>query len=114
MIIAIAKNGDYVAAHLGGCSAFTFVDIDGDKITANEVVDYPGYQAGSIPRFLHDRGVRYIMTGSIGTRAVELFRELDIEAITGINGKVTEKIDKINRELAALRVHIGTLDTGGG
>jgi predicted Fe-Mo cluster-binding NifX family protein len=114
MRIAIATDGDYVAAHLGGCSAFTLVDIDGNKVTAHEVIDYPGQQAGFIPRFLHDRDVRCIMTGSMGTRAVELFHELDIEAITGVNGKMTEKIDNIIRELEALRINIFTLDTGGG
>ncbi|MEN6321154.1 MAG: NifB/NifX family molybdenum-iron cluster-binding protein [Syntrophaceae bacterium] len=114
MRIAIAKDGDYVAAHLGRCSAFTLVDIDGNKVTTDEVIDNPGHQAGFIPRILHDRGVRCIMTGSMGTRAVELFRELDIEAITGVNGKVTNTIDKIIRELEALRINIVTLDTGGG
>jgi len=114
MRIAIATDGDYVAAHLGGCSAFTLVDIDGNKVTAHEVIDYPGQQAGFIPRFLHDRDVRCIMTGNMGTRTVELFREQDIDAITGVKGKVITTIDKIIRELAAIRVHIATLDTGGG
>ena len=55
----------------------------------------PENQPGFIPRFLHDRGVRCIVAGGMGPRAVELFRELDMEAIAGIDGKVTETIDKL-------------------
>jgi len=94
MRIAIATDGDYVAAHFGRCPAFTLVDINGNKITAREVIDNPGHQPGFIPRFLYDRGVRCIITGGMGARAVELFRELDMEAIAGIEGKVTETIEK--------------------
>ena len=95
MKIAIATDGEYVAAHFGRCPAFTLVDIEGNKITAREVIDNPGHQPGFIPRFLHDRGVRCIVAGGMGPRAVELFRELEMEAIAGIDGKVTETIDKL-------------------
>lgn len=94
MKIAIATDGEYVAAHFGRCPAYTLVNIDGNKITAREVIDNPGHQPGFIPRFLHDRGVRCIVAGGMGPRAVELFRELDMEAIAGIDGKVTEAIEK--------------------
>jgi predicted Fe-Mo cluster-binding NifX family protein len=90
MRIAIATDGEFVAAHFGRCPTYTLVDIDGKNITASEIIDNPGHQPGFIPRFLHDRDVRCIITGGMGARAVELFRELDMEAIAGINGKVTE------------------------
>jgi predicted Fe-Mo cluster-binding NifX family protein len=92
--IAIATDGEYVAAHFGRCPAFTLVDIDENRITACEVIDNPGHQPGVIPRFLHDRGVRCIIAGGMGVRAVELFRDLEIEAIAGIDGKVNEAIEK--------------------
>lgn len=94
MKIAIAPDGEYVAAHFGRCPAFTLVDIDENRITACEVIDNPGHQPGLIPRFLHDSGVRYIIAGGMGVRAVELFRDLEIEAIAGIDGKVNEAIEK--------------------
>ena len=95
MRIAIATDGEYVAAHFGRCSAYTLIDIDGHIITAREVIDNPGHQPGVIPQFLYDRGVRCIITGGMGARAVELFSELDMEAIVGIEGKVTEIIEKL-------------------
>ena len=94
MKIAIATDGEHVAAHFGRCPAFTLIDIDGNKITAHEVIDNPGHQPGFIPRFLHDRGVRCIITGGMGARAGELFRELDMEAIARIDGKVDDVIEK--------------------
>ena len=90
MKIAIATDGDNVAAHFGRRPAFTLLDIDGTTITAQEVIENPGHQPNFIPRFLYDRGVRCIITGGMGARAVEQFRELEMEAIAGINGKVSE------------------------
>jgi predicted Fe-Mo cluster-binding NifX family protein len=114
MRIAIATDGDYVAAHFGKCPTFTLVDVEENKITAQEVIDNPGHQPGFIPRFLHEKGVRYIMTGSMGTRAKELLRELDMEAITGVEGKVVKSLDKVIKELETLRAQTKTVDTGGG
>ncbi|MEN6321153.1 MAG: NifB/NifX family molybdenum-iron cluster-binding protein [Syntrophaceae bacterium] len=95
MRVAIATDGEFVAAHFGRCPAFTLIDIEGNTITAREVIDNPGHQPGVIPQFLYDRGVRCIITGGMGSRAVEMFSELDMEAIAGIEGKVTEIIDKL-------------------
>ena len=97
MRIAIATDGEYVAAHFGRCPAFTLIDIDGNANTAREVIDNPGHQPGFIPRFLYDRGVRCIIAGGMGPRAVDLFRELNMEAIVGVEGKVTTTIDKITK-----------------
>jgi predicted Fe-Mo cluster-binding NifX family protein len=94
MKIAIATDGEYVAAHFGRCPAFTLVDVDKDRITTCKVIDNPGHQPGYIPRFLHDMGVRCIITGGMGARAVQLFQELDMEAIAGIDGTVKETIEK--------------------
>lgn len=94
MRIAIATDGDYVAAHFGRCPAFTLVDIEGNTITVREVIENPGHQPGFIPRFLYDRGVRCIVAGGMGPRAVDLFRELNMEAIAGIEGKVTDTIER--------------------
>jgi len=95
MRVAIATDGDYVATHFGRCPAFTLVDIYGNKIKLQEVVENPGHQPGLIPRFLYEKGVRCIVAGGMGASAVELFRELDMEAISGIDGKVVETIDKL-------------------
>lgn len=95
MKIAIATDGDYVAAHFGRCPSFTLIDIDGKTITAREVIDNPGHQPGFIPRFLYDRGVRCIIAGGMGPRAVQLFQELEMEAIAGIDGTVSDTIAKV-------------------
>jgi predicted Fe-Mo cluster-binding NifX family protein len=70
------------------------VDLEGKIVKTREVIDNPGHQPGFIPRFLHDRGVRCIITGGMGPRAVQLFNELGMEAIAGIEGKVADTIDK--------------------
>jgi predicted Fe-Mo cluster-binding NifX family protein len=95
MRVAIATDGDSVATHFGRCPAFTLVDLYKNKIKLHEIVENPGHQPDFIPRFLHDRGVRCIVAGGMGARAVALFRELNMEAIAGIECTVSEAIDKL-------------------
>lgn len=103
MRIAIATDGEYVAQHFGRCPAFTLIEVDEGKVTAREIIGNPGHQPGYIPRFLHDRGVRCVIAGGMGPRAVDLFRELNMEAVVGIEGEVNKVIEKIAQ---------GTLEDG--
>ncbi|MBM4272502.1 MAG: dinitrogenase iron-molybdenum cofactor [Deltaproteobacteria bacterium] len=95
MKIAISTDGEYVSAHFGRCPTFTLVEIENDRIVAKEIVDNPGHQPGYIPRFLHELGVRCIIAGGMGPRASEIFRDLDMEAIVGVTGKVDDVVDKL-------------------
>ena len=103
MRVAISTDGDFVSAHFGRCPSFTIVDIENDKVTKKEVVDNPGHQPGFIPQFLHERGVNCIIAGGMGMRATGFFNELGIQAVVGVNGKIDEIIEKLQK---------GTLEGG--
>jgi len=103
MRVAISTDGDFVSAHFGRCPSFTIVDIENCKVTKREVVDNPGHQPGFIPQFLHEKGVKCIVCGGMGMRATELFKELGIQTIVGISGRIDEVIEKLQK---------GTLEGG--
>ena len=103
MRIAISTDGDFVSPHFGRCPSFTIVDIENDKVAKKEVVDNPGHQPGFIPQFLHERGVNCIIAGGMGMRATGFFNELGIQAIVGVNGRIDEVIEKLQK---------GTLEGG--
>ncbi len=95
MRIAISTDGDNVSAHFGRCPSFTLVDIENNKVEKKENVQNPGHQPGSIPKFLHEKGVKCIICGGMGARAVGFFEEFGIQTIVGISGKIDDVVKKL-------------------
>jgi predicted Fe-Mo cluster-binding NifX family protein len=95
MRVAISTDGEYVSAHFGRCPSYTIVDIENNKLIKKESVKNPGHEPGFIPQFLHERGVQCIVAGGMGMRATGFFQELGIQAVVGIDGKISEVIDKL-------------------
>jgi len=93
--VAISTDGDFVSAHFGRCPSFTIIDIEDGKIMNKQVVDNPGHQPGTIPQFLHERGVNYIVAGGMGQRAVGFFSEFGIKPIIGVSGRIDETVEKL-------------------
>jgi len=88
MKIAIASEGKMVAGHFGHCEGFTLFEEQNSKILSREYIANPGHKPGFLPNFLEDRGVNVIIAGGMGQGALELFREKNIEVITGAAGEV--------------------------
>ena len=97
MKIAISTDGEFVSQHFGRCPSFTIADIENNKLVKKEIVANPGHEPGFIPQFLHEKGVKCIVAGGMGQRAVGFFNELSIEAIVGISGKVDDVIEELKR-----------------
>lgn len=92
MKIAIASDNGYISEHFGRCPSYTLVDIEGKEIKNKEVVDNPGHEPGRIPAFLNEKGVKVIVAGGMGPRAVGFFQEYGIEVIIGARGLVNDAI----------------------
>lgn len=103
MRVAISTDGDFVSAHFGRCPSFTIVDIENGEIKKKEILQNPGHQPGSIPQFLHGRGVECIVAGGMGHRATDFFSEYGIQAILGVAGSIEEVLEKLRK---------GTLEGG--
>jgi len=94
MKIAISIDGENVSAHFGRCPEYAIVEIENNKVLKKEIVKNPGHQTGLIPEFLNKQGINYIVTGGMGRRALDFFKQFEIEPIVGITGKVDEVIEK--------------------
>jgi len=92
MKLAISTDSGMVSEHFGRCPEFTIVDIKNNKVVKKEVIPNPGHATGTIPRFLHDKGVNCIIAGGMGWRAEEFFKEFGIQPIVGVSGKVDDII----------------------
>jgi len=95
MKVAISTDGDLVSAHFGRCPEFTILDIEDGKVKETEKVANPGHQPGYIPQFLNQKGVKCIICGGMGPRAVGFFDELGIQAIVGISGRIDEVVKEL-------------------
>ncbi|MBI4595249.1 MAG: NifB/NifX family molybdenum-iron cluster-binding protein [Candidatus Tectomicrobia bacterium] len=85
-----------LSAHFGRCPFYIFVDISKDSILDFQLVDNPylqNHQPGMIPRFINSQKANVMICGGMGPRAMDLFREFDIEVVSGVRGKVKEVLE---------------------
>ena len=95
MRVAIATDSGHVAAHFGRCPEYTIVDIEDNKVKEKSSFINPGHSPGLIPQVMNEKGVKCMIAGGMGGRAIGFFQEYGIETIIGISGTVEETIDKL-------------------
>jgi len=107
MKIAIPLVNGKLSAHFGHCERFALIDVDAKtkKILKLEDLEAPPHEPGLLPKWLAERGVNMIIAGGMGSRALGLFSEQDIEVVIGAPAESPEKL--VGDFLA------GTLHVGG-
>ncbi|MEG6523604.1 NifB/NifX family molybdenum-iron cluster-binding protein [Desulfotomaculum sp. 1211_IL3151] len=86
MKIAIASENGLVSEHFGYCQDFNIYEVENKQIVKCESVPNPGHKPGFLPNFLNDMGVTVVISGGMGSGAVNIFHEKGIEVITGARG----------------------------
>ena len=91
MRVAIATDGENVAAHFGHCDRYTLFGIDDqDQIAEQGEIRTPGHQPGVLPPLLANNGVECVIAGGMGPRARQMFAEFGIHTVVGVSGKVLD------------------------
>jgi len=86
-----------VSPHFGRCPHYALVDLNGREIRQVVVVENPNYgrhQPGAVPRFIDGHDVDVMLAGGMGRRAIGLFQQLGIEAVTGASGTVRRALEQ--------------------
>jgi len=81
--------------HFGRCPYYVFVEIEDGEIINVETKENPYFSnhvPGAVPQFIASEGANIIIAGGMGPRALELFRRLNVQPITGAIGKVREAL----------------------
>lgn len=94
MKIAVASEGMEVTRHFGHCRNYNIYQTENGEIVKMEEVENPGHKPGFLPRFLNDLGVKTIISGGMGGKAVEIFNSNDIEVIIGAEGGSDENVKR--------------------
>ncbi|HPA73258.1 MAG TPA: NifB/NifX family molybdenum-iron cluster-binding protein [Spirochaetota bacterium] len=94
MKIAIPMADGKLCMHFGHCETFALLDVDpeGKKITAKTNLDAPPHEPGLLPKWLAEKGVKCVIAGGMGQRAVALFQERGVTVITGAPADTPEKV----------------------
>lgn len=94
MKVAVACDRGTVSAHFGHCPEYRVFEVSDGKITGSTSLPNPGHQPGVLPGFLASHGVNCIIAGGMGPRAVELFKQNNIEVVLGATGDVDDVVLK--------------------
>jgi predicted Fe-Mo cluster-binding NifX family protein len=94
MKVAVATDAGRVSAHFGRCSEYTLAEIADGKVVKTETIANPGHEPGFLPGFLARQGVRAVICGGAGPRALALFAEQGIEMRMGVSGPVGEVLEQ--------------------
>jgi len=94
MTIAIPMADGRLCAHFGHCDRFVLADVDEaqKRIVGTSYLTPPPHEPGVLPKWLHDRGVKVVISGGMGRRAQEFFRILGIRVVVGAPADTPEKV----------------------
>ena len=90
--IAVASEKENVAGHFGHCENFNIYQVENGTVLRHESVPNPGHKPGFLPNFLNDMGVQVVISGGIGSGAVDIFNEKGIAVITGVQGNAEDAV----------------------
>lgn len=92
--IAIASENGQVAQHFGKCPEYVLFDVADGQVEQRSLLPNPGHEPGVLPGFLASHGVNCIVAGGMGPRAIGLFRQCQVDVVTGAEGDVDAVIAK--------------------
>ena len=98
MKVAVATDGQDVAAHFGRCQAYTIAEIADGMVQSQHQLANPGHEPGFLPGYLAQRGVTCIVAGGMGPRAQMLFDQHGIGTIVGVSGSIEETLRALARD----------------
>ena len=79
--------------HFGRCPFYVFVEIENNGIKRVEVKENPFFNRhvpGAVPQFIAKEGANIMIAGGMGPRAIDWFRRLDVQPITGASGIIKD------------------------
>ena len=85
-----------VSPHFGRCPYYVLVDLEGQEVKRVNGVANPYYnhhQRGQVPSFIRSQGADVMLTGGMGRRALGLFEQYGVEAVTGASGTVRHALE---------------------
>ncbi len=93
--IAIVMSGRKVSAHFGKAEEIMLIEVVNGDIKDREILDAPPHECGALPDLLKEKGVRSLVAGSIGARAMEYLHSGGIRVYSGAKGSVEDALGSL-------------------
>ncbi len=92
--IAIPVAQGMLAMHFGHSEQFAVIDVDPDekKILSKQMLTPPAHEPGALPRWLSGLGANVIITGGMGIRAQNLFKQNGVDVVVGAPAEDPERV----------------------
>jgi len=102
MKFAIPLANGKLTAHFGHCQEFALIEVENDEIKKKDTHVPPPHEPGVLPAWLHSLGANVIIAGGMGGRAIDLFKQNDINVIIGAPALEPEELVRsyLNNTLA--------------
>lgn len=81
--IAIPVENGKLSSHFGHCKQFAIVNVENNNITGEILVTPPPHEPGLLPSWLAGKEVTDVIAGGIGQKALQLFKEHNINVFAG-------------------------------
>lgn len=82
-----------LAYHFGRCPYYVFTEIKDGQVESVEVKNNPffgSHTPGAVPQFIANENANVIIAGGMGPRALDWFRRLNVQPVTGVSGKIKD------------------------
>ncbi len=99
--VPVNENG-ILDGHFGHCKFFSLFDVEGKKIVAEEKVTPPPHEPGVLPKWLAEKGVKNVIAGGMGQKAIQIFNYNEVNVFVGapeisakelVDGFLNESLD---------------------
>jgi len=72
-----------LCAHFGHCEEFAIIEVVDEKIVSSKTLTPPEHVPGLYPSWVASFGVTDVIAGGMGQKAINLFKEQNINAFVG-------------------------------
>lgn len=90
--IAIPVENGVLCAHFGHCQQFAIVEVVNGEISDVKEVTPPEHVPGLYPRWVAGFGVTDVIGGGMGQKAIDLFRQQNINVFVGAPARQPEEL----------------------
>lgn len=81
--IAIPVTDKVLSSHFGHCEQFYVYDVENETVIKEILLTPPPHEPGLLPKWLGEQAVTDIIAGGIGQRAIDLFKQNNINVFVG-------------------------------
>lgn len=87
-----------IEEHFGKAIYFCIFILEDGRVKELEYFNAPDHQPGEFPKFLKEKNINIVIAYGMGNRAIEFFKEYEIEVALGAKGSIENILEMFKEE----------------